>query len=214
MPVRSTANSGIEIGRRALQAQQAGLNATGHNIANANTPGFSRRAVVLENTITGSQNGLGTGADVASIQRRRSNFDDAQMRVQQQVLGRWQALEKGMASIEGVFNEPVGAGASEAGTVFNESSGLGLSGSLSRFWNAWQDLANMPESGAARAAVRQEADFLVNTMHQYDDKLSDIKNQFDQSIIDHIEEVNGILDQVAELNDQIPEASFGGIEAS
>ena len=79
MAVRSTANHGIEIGRRALHAQQAGLNATGHNIANANTPGFSRRAVVLENTITRSQNGLGTGADVASIQRLRSSFDDAQM---------------------------------------------------------------------------------------------------------------------------------------
>ena len=37
MPIRSSANHGIEIGRRALHAQQAGLNATGHNIANANT---------------------------------------------------------------------------------------------------------------------------------------------------------------------------------
>ena len=214
MPIRSSANHGIEIGRRALHAQQAGLNATGHNIANANTPGFSRRSVVLENVISGTQNGLGAGADVASIQRQRSSFDDAQMRVQQQVLGRWEALEKGMASIEGVFNEPVGAGAGEAGAVFNEPLGLGISGSLSRFWNAWQDLANMPESGAARAAVRQEADFLINTMHQYDGKLSDIKSQVDQSIIEKVEEVNGLLDQLAELNDQLPEANFGGVEAA
>ncbi|MGB1719322.1 MAG: FlgK family flagellar hook-associated protein, partial [Candidatus Latescibacterota bacterium] len=171
MPVNSPAHHGLEIGRRALQAQQAGLNVTGHNIANANTPGFSRRQVNLENAISGVNGGIGSGSDVADIQRQRSRFDDAQMRVQQQVLGRWESLEQSLGSIEAIFNEPAGAGSSEAGTIFNEPSGLGLSGSMSRFWNAWQDLANVPESGAARAAVRQEADFLVTTLHQYNAKL-------------------------------------------
>ena len=90
MPVNSPAGHGIEIGRRALQAQQAALNTTGHNIANANTVGYSRRQVNLENAISLVNGGIGTGADIASIQRQRSSFDDAQMRVQQQVLGRWQ----------------------------------------------------------------------------------------------------------------------------
>ncbi len=213
MPVNSSASHGIEIGRRALQAQQAALNTTGHNIANANTIGYSRRQVNLENAISNINGGIGTGADVASIQRQRSNFDDAQMRVQQQVLGRWQSLERSLGSIEAIFNEPAGAGSSEAGTIFNEPSGLGLSGSLSRFWNAWQDLANVPESGAARAAVRQEADFLVTTLHQYHSKLSDTRVELDKEIVVEVEEINEILDQLAAINDELPAASFSGSDA-
>lgn len=213
MPVNSPAGHGIEIGRRALQAQQAALNTTGHNIANANTVGYSRRQVNLENAISRVNGGIGSGADVATIQRQRSNFDDAQMRVQQQVLGRWQSLERSLSSIEAIFNEPAGAGSSEAGTIFNEPSGLGLSGSLSRFWNAWQDLANVPESGAARAAVRQEADFLVTTLHQYHSKLTDTRVELDKEIVVEVEEINEILDQLAALNDELPAAGFNGSDA-
>jgi flagellar hook-associated protein 1 FlgK len=213
MPVNSSASHGIEIGRRALQAQQAALNTTGHNIANANTVGYSRRHVNLENAVSNVNGGIGTGSDVSSIQRQRSNFDDAQMRVQQQVLGRWQALERALGSIEGVFNEPAGAGSSEAGTIFNEPSGLGLSGSLSRFWNAWQDLANVPESGAARAAVRQEADFLVTTLHQYHSKLNDTRIELDKEIVAQVDEVNEILDELAAVNGELPAATFSGSDA-
>ena len=157
--VTSSSLNGIEIGRRALQAQQSGLQVASHNIANANTPGYSRRRLEIENAESGIPGGVGSGADAVEVTRQRSRFLDAQFRVEQQVLGRWEALEDALTGIEGIFNEPAGAGSSEAGTIFNEPSGLGLSGSFSRFWNAWQDLANVPESGAARAAVRQEGDF-------------------------------------------------------
>ena len=58
----TTLASGIEIGRRALQAQQTALQVTGHNIANANTPGVSQRKVVLEN-VAGVTGGVGGGVD-------------------------------------------------------------------------------------------------------------------------------------------------------
>ncbi len=210
MPVNSPAQHGLEIGRRALQAQQAALNVTGHNIANANTPGFSRRQISLENAISRVNNGIGSGADVAQIQRQRNSFDDAQMRVQQQLLGRWESLERALGSIEAIFNEPAGAGSSEAGTIFNEPSGMGLSGSLSRFWNAWQDLANVPESGAARAAVRQEADFLVTTLHQYNAKLSETRTELDEQVVWEVEDINEILDQLGDINAALPAAGFSG----
>jgi len=200
MAITSSASHGIEIGRRALQAQQASLNATGHNIANVNTPGFSRRQVRLENAISSGQNGIGSGVDLEGVARQRSRFIDAQMRVQQQVLGRWEVLESAIGTIEAVFNEPAGAGSSEAGTIFNEPSGLGLSGSFSRFWNAWQDLANVPESGAARAVVRQEADFMVTTLHQYHDKLRDARNGMDADVMDEVSDINEMLDQLADIN--------------
>ena len=89
-----TASSGIEIGRRALQAQQTALQVTSHNIANVNTPGFSRRTVDLTNVGGGS--GVGLGVDVSSVLRQRNVFLDAQARLEQQVLGRWEAMERAL----------------------------------------------------------------------------------------------------------------------
>ena len=203
-----TASSGIEIGRRALQAQQTALQVTSHNIANVNTPGFSRRTVDLTNVGGGS--GVGLGVDVSSVLRQRNVFLDAQARVEQQVLGRWEAMERALTGIEGIFNEPTGAGSSEAGTIFNEPSGLGLSGSLSRFWNAWQDVANVPESGAARAAVRQEADFLANTMHQIYGQVADSRRGLDEGIVRQAQEINDILDSLAVINREIQRSGFDG----
>lgn len=212
MPI-SPASQGVEIGRRALQAQQVALQVTSHNIANANTEGYSRQRVDLAN-VAGVQGGLGTGSDALGIERQRNTLLDAQVRAEQQVLGRWEAIERASTGLEAIFNEPAGAGSSEAGTIFNEPSGLGLSGSLSRFWNAWQDLANVPESGAARAAVRQEADFLVTTMHQFSQQLSDSRTGLDAEVVSEVEEINAILDQMAAINSELPRASFiGGTSA-
>jgi len=195
MAITSTASQGLEIGRRALHAQQTGLNTTGHNIANANTPGFSRRQVELVNAVSAVNGGIGDGADAATVMRQRSRFVDAQVRVQQQVLGHWQELERNMRGIEAIFNEP---------------SGVGLSGSLSRFWNAWQDLANVPESGAARAAVRQEGEFLATTLRQYHGQLLDTRLELDLEVQDMVFEINELLDQLASVNAEIPQARFAG----
>ena len=205
----TAASNGIEIGRRALQAQQTALQVTSHNIANANTPGFSRRTVELQNT-PGVPGGVGTGVDAAGIVRERNVFLDAQARAEQQVLGRWEAMERALSGVEAIFNEPTGAGSSEAGTIFNEPSGLGLSGSLSRFWNAWQDLANVPESGAARAAVRQEADFLVTTLHQIHTQLRDSRQGLDDEVVQQVSQINQILDSLAAINGEMPRSGADG----
>jgi len=213
MPL-TAASHGIEIGRRALQAHQTALQVTGHNIANANTPGFSRRRVDLENAQSGVPGGVGSGVDAAGIARQHSRFLNSQVRVEQQVLGRWEAIERAMGGLEAIFNEPTGAGSSETGTIFNEPSGIGLSGSFSRFWNTWQDLANVPESGAARAAVRQEADFLVTTMHQVSQRLNDSRIGMDDQIRGAVTHINQTLDQLAAINGEIPRASVNGGSAA
>ena len=206
-----TASNGIEIGRRALQAGQTALQVTSHNIANASTPGYARQKVDLKNVAGAPGSGVGTGVNVGSVVSQRNAFLDSQARVEKQVLGRWEAMERALDGIEGIFNEPTGAGSSEAGTIFNEPSGLGLSGSLSRFWNAWQDLANVPESGAARAAVRQEADFLVTTLNQIYTRVADSRRGLDEDIVRQVNEINGILDSLASVNSEIPRLGADGV---
>ncbi|MBI2502351.1 MAG: flagellar hook-associated protein FlgK [Candidatus Latescibacteria bacterium] len=209
MAITSAANQGLEIGRRALQAQQAALNLTSNNVANANTTGYSRRRAGMESVEGGAVSQVGNGVEVARVERLRSRFLDAQARAENQMKGRWEELEQTLGGLESIFNETAGAGSSEAGTVFNEPAGAGLSGSLSRFWNAWQDLANVPESGAARAAVRQEAEFMTNTLHQSHLRLQESRAQLDDEVVGEVAVINGIVDRLASINAQIPRASFG-----
>ncbi|WP_276661772.1 flagellar basal body protein, partial [Syntrophomonas wolfei] len=80
---------GLEIGKRSVLMHQTAFSITGHNIANANTPGFSRQAPsivttspfhapMLNNANRVGQ--LGTGVDIAQVKRIRDEFLDAQIR--------------------------------------------------------------------------------------------------------------------------------------
>ena len=77
---------GLEVGKRSLYTQQTALTTTGNNIANANTPGYSRQRVDMQATSsitypyqTGSSTSqLGTGVSVQSIERVRSEYLDGQ----------------------------------------------------------------------------------------------------------------------------------------
>lgn len=195
----------LEVARRALVAQQLGLKVTGNNIANVNTPGFSRKRTEMVTAVNlDEQFGhVGTGVDVPGILRTRDIFLDNQVRSQTQAVGKWESLEKALKTLEANFTETAGAGASETGSIFNEAAGTGLAGALSRFWNSWQDLANDPESGPPRAALRQEADNLAQSFHLLSDRMARLREDFDAEVPPTLEQVNGLTDEIASLNQSI-----------
>ncbi|MFS8544240.1 MAG: flagellar basal body protein, partial [Limnochordales bacterium] len=89
---------GIDIARRALQAQMRALDVVGHNIANANTAGYSRQVAVLATTppypsaslssmVVAGQ--VGTGVQVEAIRRLRDQFVEMQLRHETETMGRW-----------------------------------------------------------------------------------------------------------------------------
>src|SRR5205823_5070332 len=97
--IRSTFAT-LNLANRALVSQQIGLDITGHNIANANTDGFTRQAAELQASTPFTINGtsrpqqpgqLGTGVDVVNVKRFRDGFLDLQFRGEQQQLGQWEA---------------------------------------------------------------------------------------------------------------------------
>src|SRR5215510_5247363 len=102
----------LNIGRRALVAQQAGLNAVGNNIANVNTPGYTRQEALFESDsirIPGL-GGLGTGISVLGTRRNRDVFADAEVRNEQSVLGYWRSQNEELSRIEGTMNDIQGGG--------------------------------------------------------------------------------------------------------
>jgi flagellar hook-associated protein 1 len=199
---------GLQTSLRGLLAQQQALDITGHNIANANTPGFSRQEALLEptraflipansvNTGAGAQ--LGSGVDVAAIRRVRDQFLDLQYRAQQMSLGDAAARTNSLEQVEGAFAEPTDDG---------------LAAQLSRFWDAWSDVANAPENTGARAALVTTAQTLVATFRAIHDQLTTVAQQA-QDEFDAITGANGdvanMASELAELNRAIGDAVFRG----
>lgn len=204
----SSISSTIETARSALRAQQIALNVTGDNIANVNTPGYSRKTPNLKTGFTVA--GYGTGVKVESLTRARDLLLDGQFRFEGHSLGNLEVLERAMRSIEAIFTELAGGGASEPGTVFNQASSSALSGGFSRFFNSFQDLANNPESQTARAVVREEASFLVDQFHRIQDQLSVLRFDMEAEVKQTLLETNRIIRQLAKLNTKILSTDVAG----
>ncbi|MBC7187802.1 MAG: flagellar hook-associated protein FlgK, partial [Calditrichaeota bacterium] len=191
----------LNIARRGLQAQSHALQVTSHNIANANTEGYSRQRVTMApsppvRTPTGM---LGTGVDIAQIERLRESLWDWQLRAEYQELGRWQEHASALGEVEGLLNEP---------------SDTGLSATLQGFWDSWQTLANHPEEGAARQEVRHWGQRLVAAFNGVYRDLGKVQQNLDEQVGLLISQVNDLGRQIASLNVQIAQVEAGGLQAN
>ena len=188
---------GLDIGASALRAAQQLLDTAAHNVANANTPGYSRQAVTLTESPpyslpafnrSGVPGQVGSGVTVAAITRVRDSFLDLQVQVQAGLKAEWDTKQQQLAKIEAVFPEP---------------SDSGLGGTISKYWNAWQDLASDPTSAAARAALTEQAASLAEELNRDSSQLSMTAAGIDSLVSDQVASVNSLATQVASLNGQI-----------
>src|SRR3954464_4020114 len=118
---------GVETALRGLLAQQRALAVAGHNIANANTEGYTRQSVQLTQTspfLDVGKGQVGTGVDVTAYTRQRDQFVDIQLRAQQMQLGQSEARQDGLMQIESNVPEP---------------SDTGISTLLQKYWSSWED---------------------------------------------------------------------------
>ncbi|HZG71725.1 MAG TPA: flagellar hook-associated protein FlgK [Chondromyces sp.] len=190
---------GLETAKRAMFTQQSALYTTGHNIANANTPGYTRQRVNFVQTepypapsmnrpqIPGQ---IGTGVEAGSVQRMRENFLDVQYRGENNKLGYWQSRAESLSKMEDILNEP---------------STSGLSAVMGQFWQSLQDLSVNPENEGARAVVLQRGEAVVDTFHYLHDSLSVIQADIGYQVDVTLKEVNSILEQISSINQQVSE---------
>jgi flagellar hook-associated protein 1 FlgK len=199
---------GLQVSLRGLLAQQQAIDVSGHNIANANTPGYSRQEAVLEptrpyiipansvNTGAGAQ--LGSGVDVAAIRRIRDQFLDLQYRAQQMSLGDATARTTSLDQVELAFAEPTDDG---------------LAAQLASFWDAWSDVANAPENAGARAALVTTAQTLTASFRTISDQLTTVAQQAQDeydAITGPTGDVANMASELAGLNRAIGDAVFRG----
>ena len=138
---------GLDTAVKALRAHQLAVDVASHNIANANSPGFSRQRVLLRPLgIDGSDHftrdallgRTGFGVDASDVNRVRDIFLDFQARGALSSRAQSDAYSTAISQTELVFNDP---------------SDEGLSGLVDAYFAAWHDVVNDPESGPARTTA-------------------------------------------------------------
>lgn len=189
------------IARTALLAHQASLQVVSHNVANAETPGYSRQRPMLSTNspVRMPYGNMGTGVSFDGIERQRDVQLDQSFRSASSLLGESTARRNLLSQVEGIFGEPADAG---------------MSASLDQFWNSFSELATTPGSPSARTAVQQSGKQVARLFNEYDAQLTQTRDQSIASLSATVDRVNLFAQQVAELNGRIVTAEAGGTVAS
>lgn len=188
---------GIEISKRGILTQQAALTTAGHNVANANTPGYSRQvvkmtaaepieALSLQRSTTPGQ--MGQGVMFTEVERIRETFLDKQYANENKSLGEWTVRQDTLEKLEAIINEP---------------SDTGLRQVLDNFWNAWQELSKQPDNLETRAVVKESAIAVTDAFNHAAKQLNDLSSDLSDNVTIKITEVNSSLKQIANLNNEI-----------
>lgn len=185
-------------------SQQTALTVTGHNIANANTTGYTRQVASLVTTqpyctpslTTAVGVGqLGTGVAAGAIDRIRDAFLDTQYRNENEAGGYWENIEETISQLEVIINEPSDSGIREV---------------MDQFWEAWQDLVNNPENDSVRTVVAERGATLADTINHAYTQLVDLQEDLNATIDTKVDEINSIAEQISDLNKQILSITVSG----
>lgn len=195
---------GLETARRGLFTQQSALYTTGHNVANANTPGYSRQRVNFQQTNAYPSIGMnspalpgqiGTGVEGGSVQRIRETFLDVQYRTENNKVGYYGALAQSLEKMEGIMNEP---------------SESGLQTALDQFWSALQDLTTQTENSGARDVVAARGQMVAETINYYYNTLTQVQNDIGNEVKIKVEEINALIEKIDALNRKIADVEPHG----
>jgi len=191
----------FNIANLALQANQKALQVVGQNLANVNTPGFSRQEAVFQQTETINVGGqlIGTGVQIAQVRRLVSSFLEAQINVSQQDTGRLQAQQDAFARLEAIFPD-----------ITNQ----GVNTSLNEFFSAFSDVASNPQGQTERTVLLDKAAALSQQFNQAANDLTQLRKDLNTQVTQTISDVNALASQIAVLNNKISAAEAGGQAAN
>lgn len=201
----------LNLGARALQANQLAVEVAGQNLANANNAAYSRQRVNLSTSITmqtpiGMQ---GTGVQATSIQQIRDALLDGEVRDESSVGGYWGSQQSALENAQAQLGEFLNLSATDSST-----GAQGLSDQLNNLFNAFQSLATSPTSVPQRQNVVNQAQTLATGFNQASQQLSTLNDALNTSVTNNVTSANQLLTQIADLNTQISKAVANGGNAN
>lgn len=185
-----------------LLTSQRKLYITNHNIANANTEGYSRQVATQNATLPHRLPGIGfvgTGTNITSIERVRDSYLDYKYRTENAPLGEWEIKRNTLLDIE---------------HILKETEHEGLSKYVDDFFKSLEDLSTNPSDDSYRVAVREKAIAMTNHLNEAANKLYNLEKDINYQIGAQVKKVNDIGSQIKNLNEQIYKLEIDGKKAN
>ncbi|MDQ6955568.1 MAG: flagellar hook-associated protein FlgK, partial [Mariprofundaceae bacterium] len=189
-------SSALNIAASSLKAQQKAIDVVSHNMANVNTPGYTRQRVEI-GTAQPQQLGdfnFGRGVDLNNVSRLVDTVVNQAMLKNAPQQNYWQELQSGLKSIE---------------NVFGSLQSTGLSAAVDDFFLAAQQMANAPEDVAQKFNLRTKSTTLVSQISNMSAQLKATQQNADANINQNLQSANTLLTQIASLNIQISQHEVG-----
>lgn len=180
----------LSIARSALLVQKRAMEVTANNVANAQTPGYTRQRleIMAQNAVHTADGMIGRGVTSGLVQRTRDSFYDDTFRREAGLFSQSSTLQEGLRQIEDAIGEP---------------SDVGLSAAIDRLFHSFSDLANDPSSPSARDLVCQAGDRLAKQLNQLDTRLTISSSDAMSRLDAEVGQANELLRRIGKLNQDI-----------
>jgi flagellar hook-associated protein 1 len=201
-----TLTSVLDIARQALIADQFGLNVTANNVANQNTPGYTREVVDFQSedsvSLSGGTQSTGVTATETS---QRDRVLEQRVQQQTQVLAQSGAVGSALQQVENIFG--LSSTSSTANSSAVASSTLGSA--INSFFSSLSSLEGSP-SDTTRQSVLSAATALAGAFNDASNQISQISSSLNQEVSSDASQVNALTTSIASLNGQIASTSPSG----
>jgi flagellar hook-associated protein 1 FlgK len=172
---------------RALEAQSYGLDVTGQNIANVNTPGYARREVVLRSSSAPDNQTAGGGVNLLGVRNTRDRLLERRLQMERPSEAREGAVADSLSVVEAMIGRP----------------GDGLDSEMNAFFDAASRLAADPTTATARQDFTMAGENLAGSFREMADRLAVARREADTNIRSSVDQINQLASKIATLNRQL-----------
>ena len=187
MPISALFNIGLS----GLETMDELLQVTGNNVANSQTPDYTREQANLSTVPTGSVSttgAAGNGVQVADVTRAYSSFVNAQVNAENSNVSYWNNYNTAITQVQ---------------DIFNEASSAGISPAITTFFTDWQNVAQNPQDDAQRTTLISDANSLSTSLNSAATSLNSVSGQLLTSSQTLVSQVNTYTAQIATLNGEL-----------
>ena len=190
----------FHIGVKSLRLNEQQLNTVGQNIANVNTPGYSRQRVISEagSPLDRGTHITGSGVDMVQLTRVRDEVIDTKYRSNNTELSYWDRASTKLEELEKNI------------TGINQN----LSDSLNKFWDGWEAVADNPSSNAERINLLETSKFMSSNFNEYAQMIDSKRKEINTEINNSATEINKITAKLAVLGKKIDVAEAQGKDSN
>jgi flagellar hook-associated protein 1 FlgK len=197
-----TITSIMDIAQQALMADQDALNVTANNVANQNTPGYTREVVNFQSVDAVTLSGLSVGSGVTvTATSQRDRVLEQRVQQQTQVEAQSGALESALQQIQNIFG---------LSSTSSSASATALGTATTSFFSALTALSSDPADTATRQNVLSAANALAGAFNSSANQLAQVSSSLNQQVVGDVSQVNSLTTTIASLNAQITSISPNG----